>query len=349
MLGIFQEISRHLISENLNIARCEPPAGRPFGDFCTALVRIVDRLSGAYRSHVDGLRGIPSATRSSTAMDWNTYSTALDTFEAGGGVRDVGTVLDAMLDELCGPEPEVKTEVDVGGRWMTTLIEDGDRAAEDKRWLTRSGCAADAAFDHERRATRTAEAFAMSFWCDASCPPPTATDHALADCLIAQIRAAANDGGRLTNLSAELFTACLNAWFADARLRCSGPKARLFPSEVQERLRKFAGAEHLADLMRSREADDGDGAFCRRHVEHLEPHVLCQRLAEHVSRHFCRRVQYFALTDTLVFRFWDGKPGRLIERNGGRRLNGSQSFKRFHDELFQDLERSENIDSKKQK
>lgn len=318
--------------------RCPMPADRSFGVLGAALVRLVGRLSDAYRSHVEGLRDIPSAGPEVPMERGDAYSAAMDAFEDGGGVRSVGPVLDAVLDQLCGAEPAAEAEGD--GRWMTTLIEDGNRAAEDASRLSRSGCRPAAAADHQRRATRTALSFAASFWRDVAGPPPTSADRALAACLIEQIRTAA--GGQLADLPAEKFVECLNARFADTRRWRSGPTTGrdvpLFRPEIRERMERFTGAGHLAELMAVGDAD-GERVFSRSHVEYLEPHVLSQRLAEHTSRHHHRQVRYFSLADSLVFRFTDGERRQVTEQNYKRRLTGSKSFKRFHDELFRDLHR----------
>lgn len=324
------------------VFRCDLPDDHADAVACAALVDFVDRLSAEYRSYADGLRHVPSAA---ATADSGAYASIMDSY--GDGARAVETVLDAVLEQLCGAESDPSATA-LDHRWMTTVIEDGDSAAEEATRLLRlAACSTADAADYARRVTRVAASFASSFWRDFAGPPPTDADRVLAAGLIENLRAAAETtgtvaSGTLAELSAEQFAVCLNARFIDAQRwrSCSADDGtELFRPEIRERLERFTGANHLKELMATGDAGD-DGAFGRSHVELLGPHVLPQRLADHASRHHGLRVRYFALTDTLTFRFTDGERGQLVEEHHEHRFTGPESFKEFHDELFHDLERS---------
>lgn len=226
-----------------------------------------------------------------TTADSRVYRSIVDSF--GDDVRAVEPILDAMLEQVSGgPDPATTDD----HRWMTTVIEHGDRAAEDaSRLPPRTDDRRSVAADYERRATRVAGAFAASYWRRFAGPPPTATDRALAACVVDDLAAAVPELGE--RLSAEHLTMCLNSKFAAADGRRA--PAPSFRPEAHERLDRFTGAAHLADLI----GDGGRGALDRSHVERMGPHVLPQRLVELAYRYRRRWARYFALTDSLVFRF----------------------------------------------
>lgn len=229
-----------------------------------------------------------------TKADSRVYASIVDSF--GDDVRAVEPILDAMLEQVSGgPDPRTTDD----HRWMTTVIEYGDRAAEDASrlllLLLRTDDRYSIAADYEQRTTRVASAFAASYWNHFAGPPPTGTDRALASCVVDDLTAAVPELGE--RLSAEQFAVCLNSKFAmaDGRRAPAPP----FRPEAHERLDRFTGAAHLADLI----GDGSRGALDRSHVEHMGPHVLPQRLVELAYRFRRRWARYFALTDSLVFRF----------------------------------------------
>lgn len=221
---------------------------------------------------------------------------------------------------------------------MSTIVEHGDRAAENASYLLSHGrCTVVTAADFKRRTDRVARTFASSFWQDVAGRPTTA-DRALSNCLVDNLRSIAWPTD-LGILSAEQFTMCLNAKFIASRHwdRPLVPvlniqRARLFRPEIQEMFERFTGVCDLLDLMSA--GDDGDRVFGSSHVEHIEPHVMTQRLVEYSSRYSRHQVRYFALADTLVFKFTDGVPGDLFEKYSDHRFVGPKDFKEFHFELF---------------
>lgn len=228
-------------------------------------------------------------------------------------------------------------ENDTGdGRWMATVVEYGDRAAENATNLLNHGhCDAVAAADFRRRTDRVAASFASSFWRDVAGQPTTA-DRALSDCLVGQLRSMAGSTD-LGELSAQQFAMCLNAKFIGSRRwERPGyiPSASLFRPEIREVCERFTGVRDLLDLTAAGDGDDGDRVFGSGHVEYMEPHVMTQRLADYASGHYHRRVRYFALDDTLVFKFTDGAPGNLFETRGNHRFAGPKDFRDFHFELL---------------
>lgn len=304
----------------------------------TTALAIVNAISEDYRSYVDGLREFPSATTDTVAEVDNDGAYAMVMGAFGDGVRAVELVLDALIEQLCG-----STATDHGdgfGRWMspTTVVEYGDRAAEDA--LRLRNCGAAATGDYMRRATHMAVSFAKAFWHDLG-GRPTVTDRVLATCLVQNLRAAADQV--LVDLSTDQFAMCLNAKFIATRnwRKTSGepvpqpfrPKfsvSNLFHPEIRNRCEQFLCIGPLAELM----ATGNDRVFGRSHVEHLEPYVLPQRLLEYMSRYYHHDVRYFALDDTLVFRFTNGKSGKLVEQTHEYRFTGPKNFNQFHNELY---------------
>lgn len=310
-------------------------------DVVTSALAFANALSDDYRSYVNGLRDVPSAVDVSTAeVDDSAYATIMNAY--GEGVRSVEPVLDALLEQLCGT---VDVENDGGGygRWMSpaTVIEHGDRIAADARGLRR--CDATVSAEYTRRATRTAASFAATLWHGFG-GHPTATDRALTTCLVQNLRTAADQ--ELVDLSADRFAMCLNGKFAATRnwressggpvprpLRSDTSVSKLFHQEIRNRCKRFLGVDHLVDLM----ATGDDRVFGRSGVEHLEPYVLPQTLIEYTSRYYHREVRYFALDDTLVFRFTDGKPGQLTEQMREYRFTGPKNFNEFHNERLRSI------------
>lgn len=74
-------------------------------DVVAFVVNAFDVLSNDYRSYTAGLRDVPSFAAhydpSSSADSAAVYAAIMDTF--GDGVQSVEPVLDAMLEQLCGP------------------------------------------------------------------------------------------------------------------------------------------------------------------------------------------------------------------------------------------------------
>ncbi|XP_026822797.1 LOW QUALITY PROTEIN: uncharacterized protein LOC113560877 [Rhopalosiphum maidis] len=317
-------------------------------DMISQVVQFVNDLTYDYRWYVRGLRDIPSAADQAhvDCVD-GVYASTMDTF--GGGVEAVEPVLDAILEQLCGAaciDPAAAVDYN---RWTLAsgVVEEGDKAAEDGARLVafRNDCSATAALDYTRRTTRVAASFAHAFWHDHSVIAATSAGRTLAACLIENLRAAAD--AELAELSAEQFAVCLTAKFIATRrwrrtagdssvsLSTAAPSPSFFRPEIRERCERFLAVEHLVDLMA---AGDDNNSFVRSHVEHLEPHVLPQRLVDYVSRYFEYEVRYFELADTLVFRFTDGERGRFVEQSHVHRFAGPRNFKEFHAEAFRTID-----------
>jgi len=229
------------------------------------------------------------------------------------GPRTVEPVLDVVLETLCGPaERDPAAEVD-GDRWMSpsTVVEYGDRAAERYLSALRYQDGATAA-DHMERTTRMAVSFAATFWHEFD-GRPTAVDRVLAECLVDNLRAAADP--ELDDLSDEHFAIALNAKFVGTlrETPTSAVQPSLFRPEIRKLCERFLAVDHLTDLIAASDGNEDDGMFGRSHVEHLERHVLAQRLVDYVTGHYSYRVGYCAVTDTLVFRFMAGERGNLVE------------------------------------
>jgi hypothetical protein len=326
-------------ADNVTVTGWTPHAGDRITDTVADAVQLVDELSAEYRKYADRLCDVPSAA---VKVDLHhVYASILDTFD---DVLAVEPVLDAVLEQLCGTDRRVPAATTLlkEGRWMsaTAVVEYGDRAAEDAfRLLALRRCLVANAVDCARRTTRVAAAFATAFWTGPVTQPPTAMDRMLAECLVENVWAAA--GPELAGLSVEQFSVCLNAKFADTRLwngsrplvNCSAIRPPLFRPEIRELSERFMAVDHLMDLMTIGD-DGGSSVFDKSHLEHLESYVLPQRLVEYASRYYNYQVQYFALTDTLVFRFTDGERGELVERNHKHRFAGPRDFKQYHSEVF---------------
>lgn len=228
-----------------------------------------------------------------------------------------------------------------GGRWTLAsgVVEEGDRAAEDAARLV--NCSTAATVDYAWRTTQVATSFAATFWHNYASMPTTG-DRVVVACLIENLRSVARP--KLIELSDEQFAMCLTAKFIDTRrwqphtgsdLQAAFPGS-LFRPEICKLCEKFFAVDHLLDLMAT--GDDDDSVFACGHVEHLEPYVLPQKLVNYASRYFSYQVRYFALTDTLVFRFTDGGRGRFVERSHVHRFAGPKNFKEFHDEAFRTID-----------
>ncbi|CAH1724365.1 unnamed protein product [Aphis gossypii] len=314
------------------------------------MVHFVNYLMSDYRRYVRGLRDIPSAAAADESCGDGVYASTMDTF--GGGVQAVEPVLDAILEQLCGAAfvDDTAAAVDDNSRWTLAsgVVELGDKAAEDGARLVvfRNDCTATAAIDYSQRTTRVATSFASAFWHDHVDVAMTHADRTLAACLTENLRAVAE--AELAELSSEQFAMCLTAKFIATRrwrrtigdssvartvsAASTGPSS--FRPEIRQRCERFLAVEHLMDLMA---AGDDDGSFVRTHVEHLEPYVLPQRLVDYASRYLDYEVRYFALADTMVFRFTDGERGRFVEQNHVHRFAGPRNFKEFHAEAFQTI------------
>lgn len=322
-------------------------------DIISHVVQFVNDLCYDYRRYAHGLRDIPSAAAGDVD---SVYASIMNTF--GKGVQAVEPVLDAILEQLCGAACADPAATD-DGRWTLAsgVVEEGDRAAEDAARLvsSRFDCSAAAAVDYTQRTTRVAKSFASTFWHKHAEITPTHTERTLAACLIENLRAVADP--ELAELSAEHFDMCLNAKFiatrrwrwtvggasyVDGSSTAVGPS--LFRPEIRQRCERFLAVDHLQDLMAAgddvddHEAVAGKSFIVRSHVEHLEPHILPQRLVDYASTHFGYEVRYFALTDTLVFRFTDGERGRFVEQSQAHRFAGPRSFKEFHNEAFRTID-----------
>jgi len=326
-------------------------------DIISHVLRFVNDLSYDYRRYARGLRDIPSATAADVdSVRDGVYASTMNTF--GKGVQAVEPVLDAILEQLCGAACADPAATD-DGRWTLAsgVVEEGDRAAEDAARLvvSRFDCTSAAAVDYTQRTTRVAASFASTFWNEHAEITPTYTDRTLTACLIENLRAVADP--ELAELSDEQFSMCLNAKFiATRRWRrtvgnassVAGSAAVVGPSlfrpEIRQRCERFLAVDHLLDLMGAGDnVDDHESAagklfIVRSHVEHLESHVLPQRLVEYASTHFGYEVRYFALTDTLVFRFTDGECGRFVEQSHVHRFAGPRNFKEFHNEAFRTID-----------
>lgn len=327
--------------------------GRETDDDMEVIAYAVDFMNGLsrdFQSYVEGLRDMPTVIHMDKNSDEDEdkdnnyiYASIMDTF--GDRVQTVEPVLDAMLEQLCGTGEDWPYNND--SRWMFSVVEDGDKALEDAFPLS---CSTEAKADYTRRVTRVAMSFATSFWYDYAAEPITAANQALNECLIVNLLA--NADPVLTDMSTEQFAMCLNAKFIASRRWLSftngtvsvtdvfsdRPIAQsLFRLEIRDCCEHFMAVNHVLDLMA---VGDGDGelVYSRSHVEHLEPHVLSQRLLDYASRHYRYEIRYFALTDTLVFRFTDGKPGQLVEKCHNHRLVGPKNFREFHSELFRTTE-----------
>ncbi|XP_016656625.1 uncharacterized protein LOC107882576 [Acyrthosiphon pisum] len=328
-------------------------------DIISHVLRFVNDLCYDYRRYARGLRNIPSvATAEVDSTQDGVYASIMDTF--GKGVQAVEPVLDAILEQLCGAARADSAATD-DGRWTLAsgVVEEGDRAAEDAARLVSSSfnCSAAAALDYTKRTTRVAASFASTFWHKHAKITPTHTDRTLAACLTENLRAVADP--ELAELSAEHFDMCLNAKFiATRRWRWTvggassvagsatavGPS--LFRPEIRQRCERFLAVDHLQDLMAAGDDVAGKHFIIRSHVEHLEPHVLPQRLVDYASTHFDYEVRYFALTDKLVFRFTDGGRGRFVEQSHLHRFAGPTNFKEFHNEAFRTIDfKSGNYDA----
>ncbi|VVC27485.1 Hypothetical protein CINCED_3A008944 [Cinara cedri] len=227
---------------------------------------------------------------------------------------------------------------------MPTIVEYGDKAAEYASYLLNHGqCTAEAAVDFKLRTERLVTSFVSSYWRNVACRSTT-TDRALSDCLVANLQFTANST-KLGDLSVGQFAMCLNAKFIASRrwdqLSAPGrdvPRVRLFRPEIREPCERFTGVQHLLDLTATGDDDVDDRVFGSSHVEHMEPYVMTQRVVEYASRYCRHQVRYFALTDTLVFKFTDGAPGDLIEKHYNHRFAGPKDFRDFHFELFNTAE-----------
>ncbi|XP_025195318.1 uncharacterized protein LOC112594635 [Melanaphis sacchari] len=312
-------------------------------DMISHVLQFVNDLSYDYRWYVRGLRDIPSMAAADVNCVDGVYSSTMDTF--GNGVQAVEPVLDAILEQLCGKAcvNQATQEGDIRWTLASGVIEEGDKAAEDGARLVafRNDCSASAAIDYTQRTTRVAASFVSAFWNDHADIAVTNANRTLAACLTENLRAVAD--AELAELSTEQFAMCLNAKFIASRrwrrtvgdssvggsTAAAGPS--LFRPEIRERCEKFLAVEHLVDLMA---AGDNNGLFIRSHLEYLEPYVLPQRLVDYASTYFDYEVRYFALTDTLVFRFTNGERGRFVERSHVHRFSGPRNFKEFHAEAF---------------
>lgn len=322
-------------------------ADQTMTDSVADAIRLVNELSTEYRKYADGLRDIPSAVEEVAddgEYEGGHHHVYASIVQAFGDVRAVEPVLDAVLEHLCGAERgnPAATTMAGEGRWTsaTAVVEHGDRAAEDALRSSSLGrCSVADAADRARRTTRVAATFAASFWRGPAARPPTATDRALAECLVENVRAAA--GPELAGLGAEQFSVCLNAKFADTRRWSDRPSAKssatgpsLFRPEIRESCERFMAVDRLTDLMTTGDRGGNSSVFDSGHLEHLEPYVLPQRLVDYASRYLSYQVRYFALTDTLVFRFTDGERGELVDRNLRYQFAGPHDFKQYHSEVF---------------
>ncbi|XP_022182129.1 uncharacterized protein LOC111041969 [Myzus persicae] len=319
------------------------------------VLRFVNDLSYDYRWYARSLRDIPSAAAADLDCGDGVYASIMDTF--GEGVQAFEPVLDAILEQLCGAACEDLAGTD-DGRWTLAsgVVEEGDKAAEDAARLvaSRIDCSSEAAVDYTQRTTRVAASFASAFWHKHSEIAPSHTDCILTACLTENLRAVADP--ELAELSAEQFQMCLNAKFITTRrwrltdgdpsvtgsTATTGPS--LFRPEIRQRCERFLAVDHLLDLMAAGNDTDDDAATTTgkslmwSHVEHLEPHVLPQRLVDYASTHFSYEVRYFALADTLVFRFTDGRRGRFVEQRHVHKFAGPRNFKEFHKEAFRAMD-----------
>lgn len=305
----------------------------------TTALAVTNAISEDYRSYVDGLREFPSVVAADTVTEVDDVASAVVGDAYGDGVQAVELVLDALMERLCGAIDGADYD-DGFGRWMSpaTVVEYGDRVAENALYLRH--CDAAATGDYVRRATQMAVLFAKAFWHDLD-GRPTATDRALITCLVQNLRAAADQA--LTELSTDQFAMCLNAKFIATRNwrgTSGGPVPHpshrkfsvpdLFHPEIRNRCEQFLGIGPLMDLM----AAGDDRVFGKSHVEHLESYVLPQRLLEYMSRYYHHEVRYFALADTLVFRFTHGKSGKLVEQTHEYSFTGPKNFNEFHSEII---------------
>lgn len=318
-------------------------------DAVAAVLDFADALSDEYRSYADGLREMPRTDRDHG--DPVDVHGVLDGF--GDGLRAVEPVLDAVLEQVCGYEDYGDYEpCGDGGRWTSpdVVVEYGDAAAEDAVRLTSAPWLRppDTAADYLRRVARVTGRFGAAFWRHHGPTAVAHVDRVLSACLVQNVRAAAPE---LAHLSAEQFAACLNAKFIATRRwrrvvagrpavtarRPEAPGPSAFRPEIRERCERFLAVDRLQDLLSLDQRDRravGGRVFGSTHVEHLEPYVLPQRLVEYAARHYRHEVRYFALTDTLVFRFADAEPGHLVETGHEHRFAGPANFKEFHDEVF---------------
>lgn len=317
-------------------------------DIIGHVVQFVNDLSYDYRWYVRGLRDIPSVAAADEGCENGVYASTMDTF--GGGVQAVEPVLDAILEQLCGAACADPAAAVDNSRWTLAsgVVELGDKAAEDGARLVvfRNDCTATAAIDYCQRTTRMATSFASTFWRDHADVAMTRTDRTLAACLIENLRTVAD--AELAELSSEQFAMCLTAKFIATRrwrrtvgdssvptVSAVSDSPSLFRPEIRQRCERFLAVEHLVDLMA---AGNDNGSFVRSHVEHLEPYVLPQRLVDYASRYSDYEVRYFALADTMVFRFTDGERGQFVEQNHVHRFVGPRNFKEFHAEAFRTIE-----------
>lgn len=311
------------------------------GEDMNVITSVLDALNGLtddYHSYIKNLRYIPSTLIAEVNTD--VYTSILDAY--GDKIQAIEPVLDAILEQLCGTtnsESDAKKYDDCNGsRWMSTIVEYGDKAAEDaSRLQSWHGISAEAAANYIQRTTRMATSFAETFWIDCA-KQPTDTDRILTTCLIENIRAAATDS-ELTDLSTDQFDMCLTAkfiasrrWKNSGRTKTDHSIQSMFQPEMKC-CEKFMAINHLLDLMAI--GDDDDQVFCRSHVELLESYILPQRLLEYVTRSYSYDVRYFELCDALVFRFMNGKREKFIERYREHRFIGPRNFKEFHHEMFQ--------------
>lgn len=313
-------------------------------------------LSYDYLWYARDLRDIPSAATADVDCVDGVYASVMDTF--GEGIQAVEPILDAILEQLCGAVCADSAATD-DDRWTLAsgVVEEGDRAAEDasRLLLSRDDFSAAAVIGYTQRTTRVARSFASTFWHNHAETTPTHTDRTLAACLTENLRAVADP--ELADLSAEQFAMCLNAKFIATRRwrRTDGDSPvpgstvtasqSLFRPEIRLRCERFLAVNHLLDLMAAgHDTNDNAVTTANRHtvvwshVEHLEPYVLPQRLVAYASTHFSYEVRYFALTDTLVFRFTDGERGRFVEQRHVHRFAGPKNFKEFHDEAFRTID-----------
>lgn len=324
--------------------------GRETDDDVEVIAYAVDFMNGLsrdFQSYVEGLRDMPTVVQMGENLEIeennDIYTSIMDTF--GDNVQTIEPVLDAMLEQLCGTDEDQPD--DDNDRWMLSIVEDGDKALE---YTFSLKCSTEAKASYTRRVTRVAKSFATSFWCDYTTEHITTTDRILTACLIDNLLA--NADSILTDMSTEQFSICLNAKFIASRRWQSTTNGTiavadvfsdrhiaqsLFRLEIRNCCERFMAVNHILDLMA---VGDGNGevVYSRSHVEHLEPHLLSQRLLDYASRHYRYEVRYFALTDTLVFRFTDGKPGQLVEKFYKHRLVGPKNFREFHSELFRTTE-----------